>query len=126
MLKVKVGRFLEIYAAFTQPISAYVPQGINESNIAYTRAIVPSNMSPGDTLSITTPPGQDPGLIPSEYWFPTVYPVLGVNGTPTGPQNYGAPLIMVSHDTTLGITKLSSPSGITAGAEVLLEFIGGE
>lgn len=116
-------KFLGTFAAFTQLASSYVPQGINEGNIAYVKAVVPSSMSPGDTLAITVPSGQDPGLMPSEVWFPTIYQS---GSPPSSVQTYGNALITVSHDVTKGITVLTAPTGITAGAIVMLEYIGGE
>jgi hypothetical protein len=126
MIKGKLGRFLGTFTAYTQAVSAYVPQGINEANIAYARVVVPNNMASGDTLAITIPPGQDPGLIPAELYFPSMTPSGGT--PPTGAQTYGSGVQVVSHNVTTGVTtvKPAQTGSLALNDEILLEYIGGE
>jgi hypothetical protein len=100
--------------------SSYTPQGINEGNIAYSRAIVPANMTIGQTLSVTVPPGQDPGLIPLGLYFPSVRP------SAIQPQIYGPGVTVVSHDTVAGVTVLSVVGSLALNDEIIMEFLGGE
>lgn len=107
--------------AYLQPVSNYVPQGINEGNIAYVRAVNPQAfMNTNDTLAITIPPGQDPGLVPAELYFPSLTP------SPTQPQNYGPGVQVVSHDTAKGVTIVKALGTLILNDEILLEYIGGE
>jgi hypothetical protein len=117
------GQFLGIFTGYSGT-SVTVARGVNDGNIEYSRAIIPHAINPGDTLSINVPPGQDPGLIPAEIYFPTVTPYA----SPTGPQLYGGGVQVVSHDNILGITvvKCIASGTVTGGDEILLEYIGGE
>jgi hypothetical protein len=103
--------------AATTQTALYVPQGVNESNIALISFLLTTALAAGDTLDLTLPAGVDKDLLPQTL---RVYSVA----TPAVDLNVAsANLSVTNHNRTTGVTRLTAASaGIAAGSSVTILY----
>lgn len=114
-----IGTFLSTFVTDVPVTGKYLSEGINGGNRArVTVSDVTVAMINNDTLTLTLPAGiVSAGFIPAQTYFPA-YALSGTTYT------LQATLIVVSHDTSTGITVLKATGNIAQHSIVVGEYVG--
>jgi hypothetical protein len=98
--------------------SRYIPEGVNRGNEAFAEFTIGTTMANGDTATVTIPAGQEPTLLP--FAFVVVNKAASPNTYAQTPN-----IAITSYDPTTGTLVMTASGAVTAGATVIVRFIGG-
>lgn len=95
---------------------AYIPQGVNQANMALVRVLCPA-MSSTDTLDVSLPAGVDPTLIPVSY---------SVLDTASDPYVVEGDLTLTNHNVATGKTRFTAGDTVANTCILTILYVAGD